>query len=65
MAVIVLIDLPDSLEVEPAISHRAVEQLTTMSAKPTRELLDLLASLDKQGKAPSSGALGHLLEADR
>jgi GTPase-associated protein 1, N-terminal domain type 2/GTPase-associated protein 1, middle domain len=65
VAVTVLIDLPDSLEVEPAISQRALEQLTTMSAKPTRELLDLLASLDKQGKAPSSGALGHLLEADR
>ncbi len=65
VAVTVLIDLPDSLDVEPAISQRALEQLTTMSAKPTRELLDLLASLDKQGKAPSSGALGHLLEADR
>jgi GTPase-associated protein 1 len=65
VAVTVLIDLPDSVDVEPAISQRAVEQLTKMSAKPTRELLDLLASLDKQGKAPSSGALGRLLEADR
>jgi hypothetical protein len=65
VAVAILIGLPDSVDIEPAISERAVEQLTTMSAKPTRELLELLASLDKQGKAPSSGALGRLLEADR
>lgn len=65
VAVTVLVGLPDSLDIEPAISERAVEQLTSMSAKPTRELLELLASLDKQGKAPSSGALGRLLEADR
>jgi hypothetical protein len=65
VAVIILTGLSSSLDVEPAISARAVEQLTTMSAKPTRELLELLASLDKRGNGPSSGDLGRLLESDR
>ncbi|MBV9451905.1 MAG: hypothetical protein JO345_39070 [Streptosporangiaceae bacterium] len=65
VAVTILTGLPDSLEVEPVISQQAVEQLTQMSAKPSRELLELLASLDKRGKAPNSGPLGRLLEDDR
>jgi GTPase-associated protein 1, N-terminal domain type 2/GTPase-associated protein 1, middle domain len=65
VAVAILIGLPDSLDVEPEISQQAAEQLTRMSAKPSRTLLDLLASLDSRGKAPSSRPLGRLLEDDR
>jgi hypothetical protein len=36
-----------------------------MSAKLSRSLLDLLASLDRRGKAPKSGPLAQVLEADR
>jgi GTPase-associated protein 1, N-terminal domain type 2/GTPase-associated protein 1, middle domain len=65
VAVTLLTKLPDSLEVEPVIAERAAEQLTKMSAKPSRGLLDLLASLDRRGKAPKSGPLATVLEADR
>jgi hypothetical protein len=65
VAVIVLTELPDSLAVEPAISARAAEQLTRMSEKPSLALLDLLASLEKRGKAPSSGRLASVVTADR
>jgi GTPase-associated protein 1, N-terminal domain type 2/GTPase-associated protein 1, middle domain len=65
VAVTVLIDLPDALAVEPLISDRAVRQLTQMSEKPTRGLLELLTSLDKRGKAPSSGPLAGVLKSDR
>jgi hypothetical protein len=64
-AVAVLTELPDSADVDPAISSRAAEQLATMSEKPTRTLLDLLARLDRQGNAPSSRRLADLLEADK
>jgi hypothetical protein len=64
-AVTVLTKLPDSLDVMPAISSRAASQLATMSEKPSRALLDLLASLDKRGKAPSSGRLASVLQADK
>lgn len=36
-----------------------------MSEKPSRALLELLAGLDKRGKAPTSGPLVKVLEADR
>lgn len=65
VAVAILTYLPDSLEVEPAISLLAEEELTRMSAKPTRPLLDLLAGLDKRGKVPPSRALRRLLDDDR
>jgi hypothetical protein len=65
VAVTVLIDLPDRLDVEPVIAERAADQLTQMSEKPSRGLLELLASLDKRGKAPASGPLVKVLEADR
>ena len=65
VAVTVLTDLPDVLDVEPVIAARAAEQLTRMSEKPSRALLELLASLDKRGKAPMSGPLVKVLEADR
>ncbi len=65
VAVTVLTDLPDVLRVDPAIAERAAEQLTRMSAKPSRGLLELLASLDQRGKAPTSGPLAKVLEADR
>ena len=41
---------------------RAADQ---MSAKPTLALLDLVASLDKPGRRPSSDQLAKLLAADR
>ena len=65
VAVTVLTELPDSAGVNPAIASRAAEQLTTMSEKPTRALLDLLARLDKQGKSPPSRRLAELLEDDK
>jgi hypothetical protein len=65
VAVILLTELPDSANVEPSISARAAEQLATMSKKPSPTLLDLLARLDKQGKAPSSRSLVDLLAADK
>jgi hypothetical protein len=65
VAVTLLTDLPDSLDVEPTIAQRAAEQLTRMSEKPSRALLELLASLDKRGKAPASGPLVKVLESDR
>jgi hypothetical protein len=65
VAVTVLTELPDSLAVEQVISSRAAEQLAYMSEKPTRESLELLARLDKQGKAPSSGRLASVLASDK
>jgi hypothetical protein len=65
VAVTVLIDLPDAFGVKPGISDCAVRQLTQMSEKPTRGLLELLTSLDKRGKAPSSGPLAGVLKSDR
>jgi hypothetical protein len=65
VAVTLLTELPESVRVEPTISARAAEQLATMSAKPSPALLDLLARLDKQGKAPPSARLADLLEADK
>lgn len=65
VAVAVLLDMPSSIDVDPAISARAAEELTLMSAKPTTGLLDLLARLDSRGKAPSSKQLAKLLAADR
>jgi len=65
VAVIVLTELPDSLDIEEAISSRAARELDHMSEKPTRELLNLLARLDKRGKAPSSGKLAGVLAADK
>lgn len=65
IAVAVLTELPDSLDVEPVIAERAAQQLTTMSEKPSRALLDLLASLDNRGKAPTSKALAKVLKADQ
>jgi len=65
VAVTVLTCLPRSIDVEPTIFERAAEQLTTMSAKPTPRLLDLLASLDERGRAPLSKQLAKLLAADR
>jgi hypothetical protein len=65
VAITMLTELPGSVSIEPAISSRAAEELATLSEKPSRKLLDLLARLDEQGKAPSSGALAGLLEADK
>ncbi|HMD94429.1 MAG TPA: hypothetical protein VKG80_17505, partial [Trebonia sp.] len=65
VAVVVLTELPDSFDVEQAISARAAEQLAYMSEKPTRALLDLLDRLDKRGKAPSSDKLANVLAADK
>ncbi len=65
MAVTVLTGLPDSIGIHPAIASRAAEQLTTMSEKPTRTLLDLLEKLEKQGKTPSSRRLAELLDDDK
>jgi hypothetical protein len=65
VAVALLTKLPDSVDIEPMIADRAAGQLTKMSAKPSSGLLDLLASLDRRGKAPKSGQLARVLEADR
>ena len=65
VAVTLLTELPDSVSVEPAISACAEQQLMTMSEKPSPALLDLLAGLDKRGKAPPSRRLADLLEADK
>jgi hypothetical protein len=65
VAVTVLTELPDSVGVHPAIASRAAEELTTMSEKPTRALLDLLARLAKQGKSPPTRRLADLLEDDK
>jgi hypothetical protein len=65
VAVTLLTELPDSVGVEPAISSRAAAELATMSEKPSRTLLDLLARLDKQGKAPTSGSLADLVRDDK
>jgi hypothetical protein len=65
IAVTLLTKLPDSVDIEPMIAERAAGQLTKMSAKPSSGLLDLLASLDRRGKAPKSGQLAKVLEADR
>ena len=65
VAVTLLTELPDSVKVEPAIASRAAEQLATMSDRPSPALLDLLARLDKQGKAPPSRGLAELLESDK
>ena len=64
VAVTLLTKLPDSVDIEPMIAERAAGQLTRMSAKPSSGLLDLLASLDRRGKAPKSGQLAKVLEAD-
>jgi hypothetical protein len=64
VAVALLTGLPDEVSVEPEIAERAAEQLTEMSEKPSRELLDLLASLYKRGKAPASGRLAKVREED-
>lgn len=64
-AVTILAGLPDSIAVEPVISERAAEQLTRMSQRPSRGLLELLANLDRRGKAPKSGRLANLLDADK
>ena len=53
VAVIVLTELPYSLGIEDAISSRAARELDHMPEKPKRELLNLLAQLDKRGKPPS------------
>jgi hypothetical protein len=65
VAVIVLTELPDSFDVEYAISARAAEELTLMSKKPTRALLDLLDRLDRRGKAPAADGLTRILEEDK
>jgi hypothetical protein len=65
IAIAILAEMPDSLAVEPTIADLAAEQLTRMSTRPTRGLLNLLASLDKRGKAPTSGPLVKLLRADQ
>lgn len=65
MAVIIVTELPRSVNVSPLIAERAAAQLDLTSEKPTGTLLDLLAVLDKQGKAPASGRLADLLAADR
>ena len=65
IAVTVLTHLPDTLAVEPVIADYAAERLTQMSERPSRGLLDLLASLDKQGRTPPSRPLVKLLQADR
>ena len=65
VAVTLLTKMPDSLDVEPVIAERAAEQLIKMSAKLSRGLLDLRASLDRRGKAPKSGPLAKVLEADQ
>jgi GTPase-associated protein 1, N-terminal domain type 2/GTPase-associated protein 1, middle domain len=65
IAVTLLTKLPDSVDIEPMIAERAAGQLAKMSAKPSSGLLDLLASLDRRGKAPKSGQLANVLEADR
>jgi hypothetical protein len=65
IAVTLLTKLPDSVDIDPMIAERAAGQLTKMSAKPSSGLLDLLASLDRRGKAPKSGQLAKVLEADR
>lgn len=65
VAVTILTELPDSLDVLPVIAEHASQQLAHMSEKPSAPLLDLLASLDKRGKAPKSGRLASLLAADR
>jgi hypothetical protein len=65
VAVTLLTELPDSVTIERAIASRAAEQLATMSEKPSPALLDLLARLDKQGKAAPSRSLADLLEADK
>lgn len=65
VAVTVLTGLPSSLPVESLIADRAAQELAHMSQRPTRELLDLLAGLERQGRAPASGKLADLLAADR
>jgi GTPase-associated protein 1, N-terminal domain type 2/GTPase-associated protein 1, middle domain len=65
VAVGLLSGLPDSLDVEPEISDRAVERLARMSDRPSRALVELLVGLDKRGRAPTSGPLVKVLQADR
>ncbi|MGH3156770.1 MAG: hypothetical protein ACRDNF_09380, partial [Streptosporangiaceae bacterium] len=65
VCVTVLTKLPDSLDIEPVIADRAAERLTQMSEKPSKALLELLASLDNRGKAPASGPLVKVLKADK
>lgn len=65
VALTVLTELPDELSAEPAFSALAAEQLSRLSEKPSRKLLDLLARLDRQGKAPTSGRLAGLLASDK
>jgi GTPase-associated protein 1, N-terminal domain type 2/GTPase-associated protein 1, middle domain len=64
VAVAVLTELPDSLDIDEVISSRAAQELDHMSEKPTRELLELLTRLDQRGKAPTSGRLARVLAAD-
>jgi hypothetical protein len=64
VAVTILTDMPGSLAIEPVIADRAAEQLERMSQKPSRGLLELLASLEKRGKAPAAGPLAKVLAAD-
>jgi hypothetical protein len=65
VAVTLLTELPDAVSIEPTVNRLAAEKLATMSEKPSPTLLDLLARLDKQGKAPPSRSLADLLEADK
>jgi hypothetical protein len=65
VAVMLLTELPDTITVQPTVSARAAAQLATMTEKPSPRLLDLLARLDKQGKAPPSRGLADLLESDK
>jgi hypothetical protein len=65
VAVTIVTQVPDSLEVLPEISDEAAKRLEHMSQKPTRELLDLLGRLDASGKAPPDGRLGRLVKNDQ
>jgi GTPase-associated protein 1, N-terminal domain type 2/GTPase-associated protein 1, middle domain len=65
LAVVIMTELPPSAEPVPAIADHVAAQLDQMSERPTAELLDLLAGLHKQGKAPRSGKLAALLKADK
>jgi len=57
--------LPGSIAVLPEVAEYAASYMARLSARPTAELLDLIARLDRQGLVPSPGPLARLAAADR
>lgn len=61
----VIASLPESIEIDPDIVKIASTGLLQRAGKPDRQLLDLLAILDRRGLVPEAPPLAAICEADR